>query len=172
MFVWFSLHFEREHAKNMRFFRGVSLFLWLQPRIQKCMFFACSLSNACQSSSISEISTFLAGKVWKTSGKMHVFCMFVWFYLHFEKEHAKNMHFFAVFPCFCSSNLEFKNACFLHVQNACQSRSPAPFLEISTFLAGKVWKTSNKCMFFPCLHDFTCTMHFFEFFPRFWWFVS
>ena len=99
--------------------------------------------------------------------KMHVFCMFVWFYLHFEREHAKNMHLFEVFPCFCSSNLEFKNACFLHVQNACQSRSPAPFLEMSTFLAGKVWKTSNKCMFFPCLHDFTCTMHFFEFFPRF-----
>ena len=51
----------------------------------------------------------------KNLEKMHVFCVFVWFYLHFERKHAKNMHFFEVFPSFCGSNLEFKNACFLRV---------------------------------------------------------
>ena len=81
--------------------------------------------------------------------------MFVWFYLHFEREHAKNMHFFDVFPCFCSSNLEFKNACFLHVQNACQSRSPAPFLRCPPFWVEKCKKHQKNACFFPCLYDFT-----------------
>ena len=32
------------------------------------------------------------------------FSLFVWFYLHFVRKDAKNMHFFDVFPDFCGSN--------------------------------------------------------------------
>ena len=93
--------------------------------------------------------------------------MFVWFYLHFERKHAKNMHFFEVFPSFCGSNLEFKNACFLHVfcmwefpplqsywgsripnpkSCSCTDASRLPFLSdnVSCIQWSKSWPCSGK----------------------------
>ena len=151
MVVWFYLHFEKEHAKNMQktrknlkqmhvfcmfpfkmqiksykhaknmhFFAAFSLFLWIQPRIQNACFLHVPFQNACQSSSISEISTFLAGKVWKTLKHecfLHVSMILLAFWRGTCKKHA-----------FLNSRLELQ----------------------------KEGKTSKKWMFFACLYDFTC----------------